>query len=73
MADSTAFKTKIKIAGKTPEDGNTKDVEIIVPLKHLSNFGRTLEMPLTNCEVTLISTWSRDCVIANGAGKFAIT
>ena len=39
MADSTAFKTKI--AGKTPEDGNTKDVEIIVPLKHLSNFWRT--------------------------------
>ena len=40
--------------GKTPEAGNTKDVEIIVPLKYLSNFWRTLEMPLINCEVNLI-------------------
>ena len=56
-------------------DRNTKNVEIIVPLKYLSNSWRTLEMPLINCEVTLILTWSRDCVITNstGAGKFAIT
>ena len=32
--------------GKTPAADNTKDVEIIVPLKYLSNFWRTLEMPL---------------------------
>ena len=32
------LKSKIKITGKTPATGNTKDVEIIVPLKHLSNF-----------------------------------
>ena len=50
-------------------------VEIIVPLKYLSNFWRTLEMPLINCEVNLLLTWSRDCVITNstGAGNFAIT
>ena len=36
--DSKSFKSKVKIAGKTPDDENTKDVEIIVPLKHLSNF-----------------------------------
>ena len=61
--------------GKTPAAGNTKDVEIIVPLKYLNNFWRTLEMPLINCEVNLILTWSKDCVITNstGAGKFAIT
>ena len=35
---SESFKSKIKITGKTPEDGNTKDVEIILPLKYLSNF-----------------------------------
>ena len=34
----------------------------MVPLKYLSNFWRTLEMPLINCEVELILTWSRDCV-----------
>ena len=51
---SEAFKFKIKITGKTPEDGNTKDDERIVPLKYLSNFCRTLEIPLINCEVNLI-------------------
>ena len=73
--DSASFKSKIKITGKTPDDGNTKDVEIIVPLKYLSNFWRTLEMPLINCEVNLILIWSKDCVITNseGEGKFAIT
>ena len=75
IADSESFKSKVKITGKTPAAGNTKDVEIIVPLKYLSNFWRILEMPLINCEVNLILTWSRDCVITNStsAGKFAIT
>ena len=53
LADSESFKSKIKITGKTPNDGNEKDVEIMVPLKYLSNFWRTLEMPLINCEVSL--------------------
>ena len=35
----------------------------MVPLKYLSNFWRTLEMPLINCEVELILTWSAGCVI----------
>ena len=35
----------------------------MVPLKYLSNFWRTLEMPLINYEVELILTWSADCVI----------
>ena len=45
LADSQSFKSKIKIIGKTPNSGNEKDVEIMVPLKCLSNFWRTLEMP----------------------------
>ena len=61
MEDSKLFSSKVKVTGKTPNDGNTKDVEIIVPLKYLSNFWRTLEMPLINCEVNLILTWSKDC------------
>ena len=75
LADSESFKSKIKITGKTPDNGNEKDVEIIVPLKYLSNFWRTLEMPLINCEVSLISTWSSTCVITNftGEGVFEIT
>ena len=54
---SESFKSKIKITGKTPAAGNTKNVEIAAPLKYLRNFYRTLEMPLTNCEVNLILTW----------------
>ena len=75
LANFESFKSKVKITGKTPNNGNTKDVEIIVPLKYLSNFWRTLEMPLINCEVNPILTWSKDCVIINstGEGKLAIT
>ena len=75
ITQSESFKSKIKITGKTPAAGNTKDVEIIVSLKYLSNFRRTLEMPLINCEVNLILTWSKDCVISSATGqtKFAIT
>ena len=56
------FKFKAKITGQTGNDG-TKDVEIMVPLKYFSNFRRTLEMPLINCEVNLILTWSSACVL----------
>ena len=72
---SESFKSKVKITGKTPNNRNTKDVEIIVPLKYLSNFWRTLEMPLINFGVNLILTWSKDRVITNstGEGRFAIT
>ena len=43
----------------------TKKVEIAVPLKYLSSFWRTLNMPLINCEVSLILTWYENCVITN--------
>ena len=58
--DSFNFKTKI--TGQTNNNGII-NIEIIVPLKYLSNFCRTLEIPLINCEVELILTWSADCVI----------
>ena len=35
----------------------------MVPLKYLGNFWRTLEIPLINCEVNLILTWSANCII----------
>ena len=59
-----SFNFKAKITGQTGDDG-TKDVEIMIPLKYLSNFRRTLEMPLINCEVNLILTWSSTCVIVS--------
>ena len=75
--DSFNFKTKI--TGQTDDDdGKINDIEIMVPLKPLSNFWTTLEMPLINCEDNLILTWSADCVIiytdiANWIPTFAIT
>ena len=58
--DSFNFKTKI--TGQTNDDGII-NVEIMVPLKYLSNFWRTLEMPLINSEIELILDWSANCVI----------
>ena len=49
LRDSESLKSKIKMTGNTPADGNRKDVEIIVPLRYLSNFWITLEMLLINC------------------------
>ena len=65
------------MTGQTGNDG-TKNLEILVPIKYLSNFWRTLEMSLINCEVNLILTWSTTCVIvstnvANQNATFAIT
>ena len=62
------MKSKIKVTGKTPADRKIKDVKLAAPLKYLSNFSRTLEMPLTNCEINLILIWS-----AAGKTKFEIT
>ena len=75
LANSASFKFKVKINGKTPNNDNEKDVEIMVPLKYLSNFWRTLEIPLINCEVNFILTWPSTCVITNstGVGTFEIT
>ena len=59
--DSLNFKSKI--IDTTNDDGDIENVEIMVPLKYLSNFWRTVEMPLINCEVELILTWSENCII----------
>ena len=72
-----SFNFEVKITGRTGNNG-TKDVEIMVPLKYFSNFWRTLEMPLINCEVNLILTWSSTCVLIatntpNQNATFAIT
>ena len=65
--DSFNFKTRI--TGQTADNINDSkfagrvDIEIMVPLKYLSNFWRTLAMPLINCEIELILDWSANCVI----------
>ena len=73
-----SFLFKIKITGQTENNGRIDNVEIMVPLKYLSNFWRTLELPLINWEVEFILTWSAGCVIiytdvANQVPTFTIT
>ena len=58
--DSFNFKTKT--TGQT-NNNRRVNIEIMVPLKYLSNFWRTFEMPLINCEIELILTWSENCII----------
>ena len=75
--DSVSFKFKQKITGETDASG-TKHVEIMVSLKYLSNFWKTLEKPLINCEINIIVTWSPNfitsCSIAvNHAITFVVT
>ena len=48
------------------------DVKIVMPLKYLSNFWRTLDMPLINCEVSLSLTWSEKCVLTSRATRDAV-
>ena len=72
-----SFKFKVKITGQTDANG-TKNVEIMVPSKYLSNFWRSLDIPLINCEFNLILTWSANCVIfstaiANQDAIFSVT
>ena len=57
------FWYKQKITSATVANG-TKNIEIMLPLTYVSNFSRTLKMPLINCEINLFLTWSKNCVIA---------
>ena len=76
VINSESFKYKISVTRSTYNvaltagdyDANkegTKNVEIAVPLKHLSNFWKTLDVPLISCEVSLALSWSANCVITS--------
>ena len=67
-----SFEFKQKMTGLTRDNG-TKNVEIMVSLKYLSNFWRTLEILVIYCEINLILTWSVNCFVFNASGNQAIT
>ena len=64
-----SFKFKARVTDQTGNNG-TKDVEI--PLKYLSNFWRTLEVPLINWEINLILTWTSTCVLISTAAQIKL-
>ena len=69
IKESESFKFKIKLTRKTPVAGNREDFKVVVPLKYLNDFWRSLEMPLINCEINFSLTWSEDCVISSTTGE----
>ena len=74
---SNSFNFKAKITLKSKDNG-IKEVEIMVPLKHWSNFWKTPEILLIDCQINLILTWSANCVIvytnvASRGATFSIT
>ena len=62
----SSFKYKVNLLGNPVIDNNVArlNVKIVVPLKYLSNFFRSLEMPLINCKVKLNLTWKKECVLS---------
>ena len=77
-SNSESFKYKTSITGNiynigAGEEGydvnkvGKNETEVVIPLKLLSNFWRTLILPLINCEVELILIWSKNCVLADMA------
>ena len=74
LDNSRSFKYKASLLGKADEaDGNNrslKNTKIVVPLKYLSNFFRSLEMPLINCKIHLELNGNNNCVMYR-AGTYA--
>ena len=61
--NAPSFKYKANLIGNTENNGTKNGVKIAVPLKYLSNFWRSLEMPLINCKVELLLKWIENCVL----------
>ena len=61
------FKYKASIIGNTENNGIKNGAKIAVPLKYLSNFWRSLEMPLINCKVGLSLNWTENCALTTAA------
>ena len=67
---SSSFKYKVELLGNPVLDGNNakRSVKVVVPLKYLSNFFRSLEMPLINFKIKSNLTWKKECVLSTDAG-----
>ena len=70
IKDSKSFDYKPSIRGKLESNNVEKDdVKIVMALKYLSNFWRTLDIPLINCEVPWTLTWSKNCLLTSKATR----
>ena len=73
--NQSSFKYQSNIIGNLELAGKRNNIKIVVPLKYLSNFWRSLEMPLINCKVELSLGWYKKCILssAGNSAAFAIT
>ena len=71
--NAPSFKYKASIIDNTEANGTKNGVKIAVPLKYLSNFWRSLEMPLINCKVELSLNWIENCVLTTSANASKAT
>ena len=55
-SESFEYKANFTESGVTHHNLTKNNVKIVIPLKHLSNFWRNLNIPLINCEIELILT-----------------
>ena len=63
IRNSKSFDYKTEIIGSLDAGEDEKeDVKIAIPLKYLGNFWRSLDIPLINCEITLVLSWNKECV-----------
>ena len=69
---SKSFKHKAKIIGSTADNENRLNAEVVVPLKYLSNFWRSLDLPLVDCEMELDLPWTRYCKISEISRTFGL-
>ena len=63
--NSSSFKNKVELLGDPVVANNIarRNIKVVAPLKYLSNFFRSLEMPLINCKIKLNLTWKKMCII----------
>ena len=54
---------KTKLIGTTTNNNDILDAEILILFKYLTNFWRSLDFRLNNCEAELDLSWSKDCII----------
>ena len=69
--NSSSLKYKISLLGNPVVANNIAriNVKVVVPLKYLSNFFRSLEMPLINSKIKLNLTWKKECVLSTDDGN----
>ena len=69
---SKSFACKTKIIGSTPNNNDILGTAFIISLKYFSNFWRSLDLPLINCEIELYLRWTKNCVISEISRAFRV-